>query len=738
MKHIASTLGIFVILLPALAGAQETSSDILIYGATPSGVMAAVAAARHGRSVTLIEPAAHVGGVVSGGLVDTDIGDRATVGGLADEFLKRIVAFYREKYGADSRQLAACKEGVKFEPHAAEAVFEGFLRELKTIRVFKRHGLAALASESGRITRLVATDLSSGAAHTFSASIFIDASYTGDVMATARVPYRVGREARSEYNEILAGVSMGPLPQRGMGDHRTQAYNYRVSLTSHTPNRVLFPKPAHYNPAPWAATYGERIKRQNLTRFADLYVNAEKKAGPNDKFDTNWGDLHGGSEGYAEGDAEVRRHIEERHRDYFLSLLYYLQNDPSLPQAFRDDARKWGLPADEFVDNGHFPFQLYVRAARRMVGRYVLRESDLTQDRFKPDGVCAGSYGIDCHVVQKLLHEGKEIVEHTRHVSVDNYDIPYACLTPIEPANLLVPVCLSTTHVAYCSLRMEPVFMMLGHAAGDAAHLALSDKTSVQQVNVKALRDLLKAEGAVLEAGYQPAVKIAFTPAHPAPGDVVKFTAVTGDLKDPLVSLSWDFEGTGQVGASGATAEHRFKLNKVYSVALVVEDKVGRRRLVETSVPVGAAVPSDLTMDEFDAELFGRWDGAYPQVIVGGKRLPDVFIGPGAHYDVVREAKKVAARARFTPDIPRAGRYQVCLGFRPAKNQASNVPIVIRHAKGTQRLTIDQRASDSPFVWKTLGEFTFNPGENGFVEISNNATDGRVVLDGVRWLWLGE
>lgn len=729
---------IILFLVSGLARADDISCDIAIYGATPSGVMAAVAAARHGRSVVLIEPAAHVGGVVSGGLVDTDVGDRATVGGLSDEFFKRIVAFYRDKYGPDSRQLAACKEGVKFEPHVAEAVFESFLREHKSIRVFKRHRLVSVASEGGRITRLVVTDLSSSAAQTFNAAMLIDASYTGDVMAAARVPYRVGREARSEYNEILAGVSMGPRQQRGMGDHRTQAYNYRVSLTSHTPNRVLFPKPVHYDPAPWAATYGERIKRQNLTRFADLYVNAEKKAGPNDKFDTNWGDLHGGSEGYADGDAETRRRIEDRHRDYFLSLLYYLQNDPSLPQAFRDDARKWGLPADEFVDNGHFPFQLYVRAARRMIGRNTLREADLTQDRYKPDGVCAGSYGIDCHVVQKVLHEGKEIVEHTRHVSVDNYDIPYACMTPVEPANLLVPVCLSTTHVAYCSLRMEPVFMMLGHAAGAAAHLAISDNTSVQQVNVKALRELLKAEGAILDAGYQPPVRIAFTPAHPAPGEAVKFTAVSGDLKDPLVTLSWDFGGAGQVAAIGPAAEHRFTLNKVYRVALVVEDKAGRRRLVETSVPVGAAVPSDLTIDEFDAELFGRWDGAYPQMIVAGKRLPDVFIGPGTHYDVVREGKKVAARARFTPDIPRAGRYQVCLGFRPAKNQASNVPVIIRHAKGTHRLAVDQRASDSPFVWKALGEFSFNAGESGFVEISNGATDGRVALDGVRWLWLGE
>lgn len=373
-----------------------------------------------------------------------------------------------------------------------------------------------------------------------------------------------------------------------------------------------------------------------------------------------------------------------------------------------------------------------------MVGRYVLRESDLTQDRYKADGVCAGSYGIDCHVVQKVLHEGKQIVEHTRHVSVDNYDIPYACMTPVEPGNLLVPVCLSTTHVAYCSLRMEPVFMMLGQAAGDAAHLALEGKTSVQQVDVKRLRELLVKEGAVLDAGYIPPVKITWTPAHPAVGEAVKFSVVNGELKDPITAVSWDFEGTGKVSARGETAEAKFGLEKNYSVSMVAEDRSGRKRLVEAVVPVGKAEHRDVTMDEFDAELFGRWDGAYPQVAGGGRRVPDVFTGPGMHYDVVREGKKVAARARFEAVNLPAGRYQVCVGFRPAKNQASNVPVTIRHAGGTARVTLDERKGEGPFVWVGVGEFKFSAEKAGFVEIGNGGTDGRVAVDGVRWVWVGE
>ena len=270
-------------------------------------------------------------------------------------------------------------------------------------------------------------------------------------------------------------------------------------------------------------TYGDRIKRGGVERFADLYVNAKYKAGPNDKFDTNWCDRVGNSEGYAEGDWETRARIEERQRDHTLSLFYYLQNDPELPEKFRADARKWGLPKDEFTDNGHFPHQFYIREARRMLGRSVLRENDLTQNRFKPDGVCAGSYGIDCHVVQHLIVDGKTVVEQTPHVAVNPYDIPYGCMTPHEPGNLLVPVCLSTSHVAYCSLRMEPVFMMLGQAAGDAAHLAVAGKTTVQKVDVQQLRALLRKEGAVLDAGYQPPVRVAWTPERPAVGEEVHF-----------------------------------------------------------------------------------------------------------------------------------------------------------------------------------------------------------------------
>ena len=725
---------LFTLLMSSRAIAVE-DADVIVYGGTPAGISAAIAAARQGHDVALIGINAHVGGMVSGGLVDTDIGDRATVGGLADDFLKRTANHYRVTYGADSKQFDTCRNGLKYEPHVAQLIFEAMLEEQPRIRVWKLHRYRSVELAGSKITSLTVDDLVGKAPRTFTGRVFIDASYEGDVMAGALVPYRVGRESRAEFGESLAGINMGPEPIRGLGDHRTQAYNYRVSITSNTENRVLFPKPENYDPEPWRATHGKRIAGQGISTFAGLYVNAARKAGPNEKLDTNWCDLRGGAEGYAEGDWETRDRIAAKHRDYFLSLLYYLQNDPELPAAFREDAMKWGLPKDEFTDNGHFPFQLYVREGRRMVGKYVLRENDLTQDRYKARGICAGSYGIDCHVVQLLMHGNAPAVERTRHVSVDNYDIPYDTITPPETENLLVPVCVSATHVAYASLRMEPVYMMLGQAAGNAAHLAISRRSKVQEVDVDELRKILRKEGAVLDSGYQPPVSIGMTAAG---GGVVKFSVKEGVLKEPLKQVWWDFEGDGTVDSTSRTPEHRFTIDKTHTVSLLAEDEAGRRRLVSAVVPPGGK-GFDVTMDEFDADLPGKWKGAYPEIpLAGGKRTPDVFYGAGSQQDVVVQGQKAPARARFTASVAVSGRYRVCVGFRPAKVQATNVPVTIRHLGGTTRVRLNQRDGESPFPWTAVGDFAFAAGEKAELEISNAGTDGLVAIDGVRWIWLGE
>jgi len=729
---------------PSVGQNTAVHAEVIVYGGTPAGVMAAVAAARQGHSVALVDINGHVGGMISGGLVATDIGDRKTVGGLADDFFQRIVKYYAAQYGPDSTQLKACRNGLTFEPHVGEMVFEQMLKEQPGITLWRKHRYHSVTLDSDRATpgnRIVALtvdDLASGTTRTFTADLFIDASYEGDVMAGAHVPYRVGREARAEYGETLAGVSMGPKEQRGLGDQRTEAYNYRISITSDTANRVLFPKPERYDPVPFIETDGRRVKEGSATGFGSFFTTVDK-AHPNSKYDANWGDFPGNSEGYADGDWATRDRIAARIRDNIQSRLYYLQNDPDLPEAFRTEARTWGLPKDEFADHGNFPFQLYVREGRRMVGRYVVREADLTQDRWKADGIATGSYGVDCHVVQELREDGRLIPEHTRHVACNNWDIPYRSLVPPDVENLLVPVCCSTTHVAYCSLRMEPVYMMLGHAAGDAAHLALAGKSSVQNVDPQKLRALLLQEGAILDAGYQPPVKIAWKPEHPHPGEPVQFQVETGPIRDPLTQISWDFSGDGKVGAQGEKATQSFTMEKVHTVSVVVEDQVGRRRLVTASVPVGVAEVRDVTVDDFDAALFGRWDGTFPDYLPGPAfRYSDIFLGPGIQRDVVRNGKKAPARARFQPVLPAAGRYEVCLGFRPSKRQASNVPVTIRSADGVKRLTADERTETTPFNFAPLGEYRFKAGDGGFVEITNGNTDGNVVVDGVRWIWLGE
>ncbi len=729
-------------LLNAAISAEH--AEVIVYGGTPAGVMAAIAAARQGHTVALVDINNHVGGMVSGGLVATDMGDRKTVGGLADDFFNRIVKYYTDKYGAGSKELKACRAGHTFEPHVAELIFEQMLKEQPRVKIWRNCRYRSVLPETdravsgNRITALVVDDTVAKTTRTFTGEMFIDASYEGDLMAGAHVPYRVGRESRAEFGEYLAGVSMGPKEQRGLGDHRTMAYNYRVSFTSNTVNRVLVPKPQHYDPAPFLATYGKRIKEGKAKGFGDFFTTVDK-AHPGGKYDVNWFDWPGNSEGYAEGNWETRDRIAATIRDRALSLLYYFQNDPELPEAFRTEARTWGLPKDEFADSGHFPFQLYVREARRMVGRYVLRESDLTQDRWKADGIATGSYGVDCHTIQ-FLREGDRLVpEHTRHVALNNYDIPYASLVPPDVENLLVPVCCSATHVAYCSLRMEPVYMMLGQAAGNAAHLALAKKTSVQNVETKNLRALLLKEGAVLDAGYQPQVKLSITPAQPKVGERTVIKVIPGAMKDPLKQVMWDFDGTGKVSGEGERVVQTFALDKAYTVSALVTDAAGRRRLVTTEVAVGAATARDVTVDDFDAELAGRWDGTFPDYIAGlPLRYSDVFTGPGIHRDVARKGKTSPVRARFQPTIPRTGRYQVCIGFRPARNQATNVPLTIRHADGIAKLTVNERKETTPFNFTPVGEFNFKAGDSGFVEISNSKADGRVVIDGVRWVWLGE
>ena len=255
----------------------------------------------------------------------------------------------------------------------------------------------------------------------------------------------------------------------------------------------------------------------------------------------------------------------------------------------------------------------------------------------------------------------------------------------------------------------------------------------------------------MLDAGYQPQAKISVTPAHPKPGERAVLKVIVAQDADTLVrnadvvrdtalkSVAWDFNGDGKVSAEGERVVQAFAMEKSYTVSALITDAAGRRRLLTTELPVGTAAARDVTVDDFDAEASGRWDGTFPDYIAGlPLRYSDIFTGPGIHRDVTRKGTKSPARIRFQPSLPRAGKYQVCLGFRPAKSQATNVPVTIRHAAGNAKLTVNERDETTPFNFTPVGEFSFKAADSGFVEITNANTDGRVVIDGVRWVWLGE
>jgi hypothetical protein len=521
-----------LVLLPAVslpARAAESRADVVVYGATPSGIIAAVAAAREGKSVLLLEPGKYTGGMVTGGLGATDAGNRSAIGGYAREFFDRVRAHYVKKYGADSPQVKDCSAGFHFEPHVATAVFQALLKEAKVPLRFGQR-LESVVKE-GR--RLVA--LKTAAGDTFRAKVFIDAGYEGDLLARAGVKYHVGREARSVYGELLAGVQRfspahqwpvrisgldvkrrlpliqpGTLGKAGEGDRKVQAYNFRLCLTR-AGNRVPFPKPAGYAPARYELLARYLKARPGLT--VGQLMNPVPM--PNGKTDTNNNgpfstDHIGANWDYPEAGHARRQKIIRDHVLYTQGFLYFLANDRRVPEALRKEMNTWGLARDEFTDNGNWPTQLYVREARRMIGTYVMTQADITDKRRKDDSVGLGSYNTDSHHVQRLLRaDGSGLNEGDFQVPVSPYAIPYRSLVPKAEQcdNLLVSVCVSASHVAYGTIRMEPVYMILGQACGVAAALAIDDGVAVQKVATDRLRRRLKKQKAVLSPDEVPAVK---------------------------------------------------------------------------------------------------------------------------------------------------------------------------------------------------------------------------------------
>jgi hypothetical protein len=508
------------------AGLAAQEFDLVVYGATAGGVMTAVSGARHGLKAVLLEPGRHVGGMVTGGLSGTDMGKGEVIGGMALEFYWRMGRHY--ELDRHLQQVAWMPE-----PGAAERVMRQMLADAG-VTVLYGHRLREKTGVLKQGDRVAEVTMENGAR--FRAKVFADCSYEGDLMAQAGVSYTYGREGQKDYGESLAGVlahtrnhnfavdipardangkllpeiSAEPRGEPGSGDKRIQAYNFRVIATKVPANRLPWPKPAKYDPARYellarylTAMTGYMGRALTMNEVGLIRIIPNGKADFNNRggFST---DYIGRNYTYPEGSYAERARLWQEHIDYQQGFYYFLANDPRVPPALQAEAREWGLAKDEFADTGHWPHQLYVREARRMVGAFVATQKDLQTDRTKPDVIGMGSYNSDSHNVQRHVSaEGFVVNEGNVEVPVQPYQIPYRVLLPkaSEAVNLLVPVCFSASHVAYSSLRMEPQYMILGHAAGVAAALAVDKGVSVQAVPLADLQKTLLDEGGIFEQG---------------------------------------------------------------------------------------------------------------------------------------------------------------------------------------------------------------------------------------------
>ncbi|QHT72083.1 FAD-dependent oxidoreductase [Rhodocytophaga rosea] len=499
--------------------AQQTSPtevDICIYGGTAAGVIAAYTARKMGKTVLLIEPGKNLGGMSSGGLGYTDIGNKYAVTGLARDFYRRIGQHYGKF------------EQWTFEPHVAENLFKDYVKRAGYQVVYENR-LFAVKKEGiviKEITLENSVNPSAATNRTIRAKIFMDCTYEGDLMAKAGVSYTVGREANSQYNEtfngvqlmkghqfpdgidpyivpgkpesgLVWGVSNQPLLPAGSGDKKVQAYNFRICLTNNKDNLEPITQPENYDPKKYELV----LRLMEKTPWKSLQSGFIWSLMPNGKTDINnrngfSTDMIGMNWDYPEADYATRAKIWKEHVAYTKGLLYFVGHDPRVPEHIRTEMLSWGYPKDEYTDNGNWTHQLYVREARRMVGELVMTQHHCQGKEVVTDGIGMAAYTMDSHNCDRIVVDG--MVKNEGNVEEGGfgpYPISYRAIVPksIECTNLLVPVCLSATHIAYGSIRMEPVFMVLGQSAAVAASLAIDQKQTLQKVDIQKVQQILKA-----------------------------------------------------------------------------------------------------------------------------------------------------------------------------------------------------------------------------------------------------
>lgn len=508
-------------LLVALTGCRrsdvDVNVDICIYGGTSAGVIAAYTAAMQGKNVVLIEPGTHLGGMSSGGLGFTDIGNKFVVTGLARDFYRRV----GQHYGALEQWV--------FEPHVAEEIFNQYIESGKVDVIYQRRIVSAETDGTRIVTATFENSADPEAVPTIKvqAKEWIDCSYEGDLMARAGVEYTVGREDNSLYGEtyngvqvmrghqfwdpidpyvvpgdstsgLIWGVNPGPAATTGSGDSKVQAYNFRVCLTDDPDNIIPITRPDNYD----STRYELALRLHQVSPRKSAFDYFIWSAMPGRKTDINNGgpissDMIGMNCDYPEADYARRAEIWKAHEDYTKGFFYFLGHDPRVPEEFRAQMLRWGYPKDEYTDNNGWTHQLYVREARRMVGRTVMTQAHCVGDIAVPDTIAWAAYTMDSHNCDRQIIDGR--VQNEGNVEIGGfppYPIGYGAIVPKSDqiTNLIVPVCLSASHIAYGSIRMEPVFMVLAQAAAVAASMAIDNDCAVQDVEAAAIRAVIEAD----------------------------------------------------------------------------------------------------------------------------------------------------------------------------------------------------------------------------------------------------
>jgi hypothetical protein len=665
--------------------ARAAEAEVIVYGATPGGFCAAIAAAREGASVVLLEPTAHVGGVNTGGLSFSDSNQtvRSTLLGLFEEWHQRVADDYPARGVKLPYDVAVKDNSVwTYEPHVAARVTDAMLKEAG-VSVLTKQTLEGVEKDGAKIVGL----RTSGGMHT--AKVFIDATYEGDLMARAGVVWHLGRESRDEYGESYAGrqypkakMAINGFDANGLplpfitsvrpgddqaGEETVMVYSFRLCLTKNPANRVPFPEPKSYDPARF------ELVRRYFQKYPNAPVPWDLYPLPGEKFDANNGigkmfsmGLVGEANGWCASDPAGRAKLWEKHKEYTLELYKFLTTDPAVPAKIRETMAELGLCRDEFPETQHWSPQLYVREGRRMDGRMILTQNDVLKDAQKDDPIAISSFPIDSHDCRRLALPDGVINEGTifpvrmpgrRHGYA--YHIPYRAITPAasECSNLLVPVALSATHVAYSSVRVEPTWMAIGQGAGVAAALAAKAGVTVQALDYPTLRTRLLAQNVVLELPVLP----------------------------PLTAKS--------------------------------DRPSGPVSLDPKSLP-------GLILDDAQAELSGDWERSTNfKPHVGGGYLHDEQRADGK------------ARAVFRFKGPADGEYELRMAYSAHETRATRLPVTIMGGDTEQRFTVDQtQPMPTGEAFRPIGSLRLRQGVEYTLTVTNQDTKGFVIVDAFQLL----